>query len=83
MWSAKWLMTNLVATPLAGDGCLTVVGDKPQCYIRHSKFSFSHQEINGFLSNLLAHPPVGFLRGDKAIVASQIARFRQEQFHQG
>ncbi len=32
-------MTNLVASPLVGDGCLTAVGGKPRRYFWHSKFS--------------------------------------------
>ncbi len=38
VWSAKWLMTNLVAPPLMGDGHLTAVGGKPRRY-RNSKNS--------------------------------------------
>ena len=34
-----WLVTDLVALPLVGDGRLTSVGDKPRLYLRHSKFS--------------------------------------------
>ncbi len=32
-------MTDLVASPFMGDGRLTVVGDKPRRYHRHSRFS--------------------------------------------
>ena len=32
---SQWLMANLVALPLVGDGCLIAVGDKPRRYLHH------------------------------------------------